>query len=282
MFQLLYDSAHNVLLTRLSGVYCEQDIVLRDKQVAGFVARNGLSRGLMDFTAVTAVDIPMDVIVRRAHAPPLLPGQARVIVASNEPSYSLNRVVAAHQYFSRKVEPLLVGSMRAAYHALGATRFDFVLVQDDEQLRRDRIAFAAFAEIDAGARRQVDRYRRLAAASRRRMAEPQASTVTVPHARSLITASDVFNTALRHARLTDRDLSVHCPRCGREMALAACSIRVRRQTTYSCPACTARLLTLKPGRGAPIAEGPGYSFGSFNVETYVDIRCHGVVLPKSR
>lgn len=45
LFQLLYDSVRNVLLTRLSGVYCEEDIVLRDRQVAAFVARNGLARG---------------------------------------------------------------------------------------------------------------------------------------------------------------------------------------------------------------------------------------------
>ena len=125
--------------------------------MATFVACHGLTRGLMDFTGVAAVDIPLDVIIRRAHAPPVLPGKTRVIVAPNEPSYSLNRVVTAHQYYSRKVEPLLVDSVQDAYHALGSSRFDFLPLYEDVRMRRERQAFAALAEIDAGARKQADR-----------------------------------------------------------------------------------------------------------------------------
>lgn len=85
---------------------------------------------------------------------------------------------------------------------------------------------------------------------------------------SLITASDLFNTLLRHGHLTDRDLSVRCPPCRREMTLGACSILVRRQTTYSCPACAARLARSVAPRGvARITEGAGYSFGDFEMET---------------
>ena len=58
MFQLLHDPRHNVLLTRFSGTYVATDISLRDKAVGRFVARNGLARGIMDYSAVEAVDIP--------------------------------------------------------------------------------------------------------------------------------------------------------------------------------------------------------------------------------
>src|SRR6188474_1675402 len=84
VFQLLHDQRHNVLLTRFSGVYVSTDISLRDKAVARFVARNGLARGVMDYTAVEAVDIPIEVVVERSSQPPILPGQARVIVAPRE------------------------------------------------------------------------------------------------------------------------------------------------------------------------------------------------------
>jgi hypothetical protein len=282
LFQLLYDRSHNVLLTRLSGTYCEDDLALRDKQVAAFVARHGLARGLMDYSGVTAVDIPMGVIVRRCQAPPLLPGQTRVIVAPGEPSYSLNRVIVAHQYFSRKVEPLLLRSLPEAYHALGSNRLEFVPVEEDERMRRDRIAFGALAEIDAGARKQAERYRTLAAASRQRMAEVRGlSPAMVARGMSFITVGDLFNTALRHAQVSDRDLSIRCPGCRRERTLAACHILVSRRTTYGCPACGERLVELSQAQDRPAVEPLGYSFGDFELQTSANISCHGSVLPKS-
>lgn len=283
LFQLLYDRTHNVLLTRLSGIYREEDIVLRDRQVATFVARHGLARGLMDFTAVTSVDIPMNVIVRRAHAPPVLPGKTRVIVASNEPSYSLNRVVAAHQYYSRKVEPLLVDSLRDAYRALGSSRFDFLPLYEDEPMRRERQAFAALAEIDTGARKQAERYRTLAAASRQRAAEAEPVAPTMERRRSpFITVSDLFNTVLRHAHLSDADLSIRCPRCRRETTLAGCPILVRRQTTYRCPGCSAPLVQLASDDFERSGEVSGYSLSGFQLQTWAHIKCHGSIFPKSR
>lgn len=283
MFQLLYDRAHNVLLTRLSGVYTDEDIVLRDRQVARFVARHGLARGLMDYTGVTAVDIAMDVIVRRAQAPPMLPGQTRVVVAPNEPAYSLNRVIVAHQYFSRKVEPLLVTSLQDAYYALGRSRFDFELVEEDQHMRRERAAFAALAVIEADARKQAAHYLRMSAASRQRMAEAPAISPAIDRRRSsFITLSDLFNTVLRQARLSDSDLSIRCPRCRRETTLAACPISARRQTAYGCPACRTRLAELVPLHEGPSREPPGYSFAGFEVQTDADITCRGVVLPRTR
>jgi hypothetical protein len=282
LFQILYDHACNVLLTRLSGVYTEDDIVLRDRQVARFLARHGLARGVMDYSGITAVDIPMDVIVRRAQAPPMLPGQTRIVVAPNEPAYSLNRVIVAHQYFSRKVEPLVVDSMRDACYALGRSRFDFVPVEEDQHMRRERTAFAALAMIDAGARQQAVRYHRLSAETRQRMAE--AGPFSPPMARrrpAFITVSDLFNTVLRHAHLSDGDISIRCPRCRRETTLAVCPMSGRRQTTYSCPACHARLVELAPLHGGQARELSGYSFGGFEVQTRADMSCQGIVLPKS-
>ena len=239
LFQLLHDRIHNVLLTRLSGVYREEDIVLRDRQVAAFVARNGLARGLMDYTAVTAVDIPMDVIVRRAQGAPMLPGQARVIVAPHEPSYSLNRVVAALQYYSRKVEPVLVKSVEDACYALGSNRFEFLPVEDDERMRWERTALAALAAIDAQGRKEAEDYRHTSAELRQALPAGRRSL-------ALITVSDLFNTMLRHTEVSDADLSIRCPRCQWATSLAECLLRGRRETTYNCPRCGAGLIEIVP------------------------------------
>jgi hypothetical protein len=88
----------------------------------------------------------MDYIVRRAQAAPVLPGQLRVIVAPGEPAHSLNRVVAAHQYFSRKVEPVLVGSLKDAYQVLGGSLFDFAPLEEDGAARRERTALRVLAQ----------------------------------------------------------------------------------------------------------------------------------------
>lgn len=283
MFQLLYDAAHNVLLTQLSGVYSEEDIVLRDKQAARFVARNGLARGLMDYTRVTKVDIPMDLIIRRAQAPPILPGQTRVVVADNEPAYSLNRVIVAHQYFSRKVEPLVVDSLQDAYYALGSSHFAFQPLEEDAQARRERAVLGALATIDAGGRKRAAHYRLQSAAARQRMAEAEAVSPMAERRRfSFIMVSDLLNTGLRSAQLADRELGIQCPRCRCETTLASCPLLGRQQTTYLCPACRARLVDIVPLKGGVSAEASGYALAGFDVQTRTDIHCHGVVLPKSR
>jgi predicted RNA-binding Zn-ribbon protein involved in translation (DUF1610 family) len=282
LFQLLYDRVHNVLLTRLSGVYTEEDIVVRDRLVARFVARNGLARGLMDYTAVTRVDIPMDVIVRRAQAPPILPGQTRVVVAPNEPAYSLNRVIVAHQYFSRKVEPLMVASLQHANYALGRSRFEFHPLEEDEQMRRERAIIAALATIDDGGRSESANNRRLSASWRQRMADAEAgSPMTALRRFSFITLSDLFNTVLRHSHLIDSQVRFLCPRCSLDATLAACEISVQHHTTYSCPACHTKLVNFAPRHGRPTDDVRGYDLGGFDVQTWADLRCHGVVVPKT-
>ena len=273
LFRLLYDAARNVLLTELSGTYTEEDIVIRDRQVARFVARHGLARGLMDYTGVTRVDVPMDVIVRRAQSPPMLPGQTRIVVAPAEPAYSLNRVFIAHQYFSRKVEPLMVHSVQDAYRALGGSRFHFQPIEEDDQTRWERTAAAALAAIDARGRKDAEVYRRASAELKQALPAFQHRKL------SSITVSDLFNTMLRHAELSDADLSMSCPGCQRTTLLANCRLWGGRKTTYSCPRCAAALVELVPIRGTSV-ESAGYSLGGFNVWTHADVSCGDVLLPK--
>jgi len=95
MFDLAYDAKHSVLLSRFFGTYSPADIELRDNAVRRFVAKSGLVRGLMDYSAVDAIDVPLDLLIQRAHQPGILTGHQRVIVAPSEPAYSFNRLVAA-------------------------------------------------------------------------------------------------------------------------------------------------------------------------------------------
>ena len=149
VFQLFHDPHHNVLLTRFSGTYVATDISLRDKAVGRFVARNGLARGIMDYTAVEAVDIPIEVVVERSARPPQLPGQARVIVAPREPLWAMNRIFAAHRLFRHGEEPILVRSIEEAYQALSMVDPVFEPVAADLVSRLEGVAHDVLAGIEA-------------------------------------------------------------------------------------------------------------------------------------
>ena len=100
------------------ATYSPADIALRDNAVRRFVAKNGLVRRLMDYSAVDSIDVPLDLLIQRAHQPGILTGHQRVIVAPGEPTYSFKRLVAAHQLFARKAEPVLVRSISDAFGLL--------------------------------------------------------------------------------------------------------------------------------------------------------------------
>lgn len=281
MFQLLFDRRHAVLMSRFHGTYVAADIAVRDNAAARFVARHGPARGIMDFTNVEAIDVPMDYIVERAHAPPILPGQARVIVAPHEPAYSLNRVIAAHQLYSRKVEPLLVGTLEDAYRALDIDEPAFEPVEVDEATRLEVMAFDALAGIERA--RLVNADRQSMRRKMLRLLDTVIATKGSPGqtvAISAITLSDVLNTLLRRATLSDADLSARCAHCRRETFLNACQIEAGRETKYTCPGCGSMMLALAATDESP-ARMHGYTLGSFQLRAIVDIECAGGTLPKS-
>jgi hypothetical protein len=286
VFQLLYDSRHNVLMTRLYGRYVEDDITVRDNAVTRFVHKHGLARGIMDFTDVESVHIPMEFFVKRAHDPPRLPGQARVMVAPHDITYGLNRVIAAHQLFTRNVEPLVVRTLAEGYQALQLDDPKFEPLQDDGIVLLDSTMARVLASIDEGQVHEHDADAdRLAL--RDKMLRLLDTVLMRPpaqplHAPNVITLSDILNVSLSRARLSDADLRTTCGQCRHPLSLNACRITAGRQTTYTCPNCRNPLVVLAPiPLGAPPSPEDGYLLGSFLVRTVVDIECRGVRLPKT-
>src|SRR5215211_6682229 len=261
VFQLFHDQRHNVLLTRFSGTYVATDISLRDKAVGRFVARNGLARGIMDYSTVEAVDIPIEVVVERSSQPPLLPGQARVIVAPREPLWAMNRIFAAHRLFRQGEEPILVRSIEEAYQALSMV---------DPVSRLEGVAHDVLAGIDSShSATDAEERERL----RRKMLRmldtvlergPAARKVTA------ITLSDVLNAMLSRTTVSDADLKTTCTTCNSRLPLSRYTISAGRETTYACPDCGQVMVVL-----AAAAEGAsplaGYEMGRFIVRTAGDI-----------
>ena len=282
MFELLFDAHHKILMTRFYGTYVADDIVLRDIAVGRFVTSHGLARGILDFTDVEEIDVPMDLVVRRGHAPPMLPGQMRVIVAPSKQTWEMSRLIAALQSYSRKIEPVLVRSLDEAFRVMAVDNPCFELVEDSEHTLSENTVALALARIDEiqGAAERGDEARQQLRAKLLRLfdAVPPAGRPRRPlPAASAITLSDVLNTALAHAKVTDADLKASCGNCNAPISLDTCRIVAGRETSYACPTCGAVLVVLAPAGDG----GPGYPVGGFLVTPTVDLHCLGVLLPKT-
>jgi hypothetical protein len=277
MFDIAYDAKHSVLLSRFFGTYSPADITLRDNAVRRFVAKNGLVRGLMDFSAVTAIDVPLDLLIQRAHQPGILTGHQRVIVAPTEPSYSFNRLVAAHQLFARKTEPVLVRSIGEAYDSLGIVNPAFSAVDMD---RYRRI-------LDAVLHNVLDR---LAEAVRAHSIDDPVAAPTLQGVASgpdlrplagLITLSDVFNAALHTKALRDPLIRAVCRDCRAGLPLHCMSISPGRVTTYSCPICNGWILKLSQVDETVPGDASGYMLGRFEMLSRAALDILGVYVPET-
>src|SRR5579883_279895 len=276
MFDIAYDAKHSVLLSRFFGTYSPADITLRDNAVRWFVAKNGLVRGLMDFSAVTAIDVPLDLLIQRAHQPGILTGHQRVIVAPTEPSYSFNRLVAAHQLFARKTEPTLVRSVTDAHDVLRMVDPSFLPVAVDKADRLDRVLHDVLLRVAKVVQaRSLDE--ETIEATLRRVIHRPLSEPAVGH----ITVSEVLNVSLRSRVLRDSAIRSQCCDCGARRPLGWMSISPGRITTYSCPVCSGWLVKLSQiGKTAP-ANAPGYTLGAFELVSRVALDIYGVLLPKT-
>jgi hypothetical protein len=276
MFDLAYDAKHSVLLSRFSGTYSPADITVRDNAVRRFVAKNGLVRGLMDYSAVDAIDVPLDLLIQRAHQPGILAGHQRVIVAPSEPAYSFNRLVAAHQLFARKAEPVLVRSVSDAFGVLRVVDPAFSQIRPDRADHLDQVLHDVLRQLAEVVQARSLGDEMVEATLQRLVGRPVFAPL-LGH----ITLSEVLNASLRSKVLRDSAIRCQCCDCGAQRPLSWMSMSAGRVTTYSCPACGAWLLKLTLIRNALPAHASGYVVVGFEIRSRVTLDIWGVELPKT-
>jgi hypothetical protein len=294
VFELLYESRQNVLLTRIYKTFVPDDIFVRDKIVARFVVTNGPARGIMDCSGIDKVAVPMPTLVRRAHAPPVLPGADKVIVAPQDLQYEIGRVFAAHTMVSRKSEPLLVRSLTEAYRALRIVDphfqpLDRVAGVPNLERAVHRLVTKVDRAYGGGRAATIERdkvratFLRLIGAAAGQAGEQRTARRGRggAHPPETIRASDVLNAVMRHAILTDGDLITTCPTCRAPRSLDMCRVSTGRKTTYACATCDSALVVLTPARpGAPRPPEQGYPFGRFGMMNVAAVECVGARLPR--
>jgi hypothetical protein len=212
----------------------------------------------------------------RHDQPGILTGQQRVIVATSEPAYTFNRLVAAHQLFARKAEPTLVRSVGDAFGVLRMIDPAFSSIGFDKADHLDRVLHDVLHQLAEVVRaRSLDN--EIVEATLQRVVGRAVSAPVIGH----ITLSEVLNVSLRSKVLRESGIRSECCDCGARRPLSWMSVSVGRVTTYSCPACGSWLVKLSQIGNTLAADASGYVMGGFEVVSRVTLDIWGVKLPKT-
>ena len=125
MFALAFDRRNNILLSRFSGVFNSSDIAELDAAIIRFTSDHGPAHGILDFTGVTAVSVPMSRVIQRGHQRAISPDHKRIIVAKDPELFQLARSFTIQQGLAGSPEPVVVSSMEEALKALAAENPEF-------------------------------------------------------------------------------------------------------------------------------------------------------------
>ncbi len=125
MFALAFDRRHNILLARFSGVFNSSDIAELDADVIRFTSDHGPAHGVLDFSAVAAVSVPLSRLIRRGRQPAVSPAYKRIIVAKDPELFQLARTFTIQQGLAGSPEPVVLSSMEEALAFLSAENAEF-------------------------------------------------------------------------------------------------------------------------------------------------------------
>jgi hypothetical protein len=120
MFALAFDRRHNILLTRFRGVFNSSDIAELDTAIIRFTSDHGPAHGILDFTSVLAVSVPMSRLLQRGRQPAISPAYKRIFVVQDPELVQLARTFTIEQGLAGSPEPIVVDSMEGALALLAA------------------------------------------------------------------------------------------------------------------------------------------------------------------
>jgi hypothetical protein len=125
MFALAFDRRHKILLARFSGIFNSSDIAELDTEIVRFTSEHGPVHGILDFSAVSAVSVPLSKLIQRGHQPAISPTCKRIIVAKGPELFELARAFTIQQGLAGTREPIVVASMEEALALLEADAPNF-------------------------------------------------------------------------------------------------------------------------------------------------------------
>jgi hypothetical protein len=125
MFVLAFDRKHKVLRSTLVGILSSDLLGAWNLAVVSFAARHGPSRGLIDFSRIEAVAVPLSRLASRGRQPQTSPGWERVIVAPRTDLREWASTYSEYQSSAGHHPPIIATSMEEAHRVLGLTDPEF-------------------------------------------------------------------------------------------------------------------------------------------------------------
>ncbi len=130
VFIQFFDHQHKVLLTRLSGIFGQEDIAALYAVAKRIMGREGSSlRSIQDFSAVEAVDVQLGRIAQHGWRAQIVPGRQRVMVVPQAEFQDMARMFAALQKIADYDEPQIVRTLEKAYALFDLTDPQFEPVE---------------------------------------------------------------------------------------------------------------------------------------------------------
>lgn len=121
MFILAFDSKHKVLQSTIIGVLSSDLLREWDQAVVSFTSSQGPNHGLIDFSRVEAIAVPLSRLASRGRQPQISPGWERVIVAPRRDLVEWCSTFSEYQSAAGSRPPIVVASMEEAHRVLGLT-----------------------------------------------------------------------------------------------------------------------------------------------------------------
>jgi hypothetical protein len=125
MFILAFDGKHKVLKSTIVGILSSDLLREWDQAVVSFTSRQGPNHGLIDFSRVEAIAVPLSRLVSRGRQPQISPGWERIIVAPRRDLVEWSSIFSEYQSSAGHRPPIVVASMEEAHRFLGLTDPEF-------------------------------------------------------------------------------------------------------------------------------------------------------------
>jgi hypothetical protein len=119
VFSIAVDRTHTVLLVEFSDRLQPRDLIDLDRLVQPIAAVEAIEKAVVDLRRVTAIDVPLEQLIERASAGPVLPGRKVVFVVAGGPILGVTQQYAAQRKREGHDEITVVPDLDAAWRALG-------------------------------------------------------------------------------------------------------------------------------------------------------------------
>lgn len=119
LFSIAVDRTHTILLVTFINRLQVQDIADLDRLVRPIAATGALEKAVVDLRQVMEIDVPLEQLVERASAEPVLPGRKLVFVAATGSALSISRQYAAFREHEGHDAIPIVPDLEAAWRVLG-------------------------------------------------------------------------------------------------------------------------------------------------------------------